>query len=388
MGKIRNILASEEQVQKLYQHLVAGMPVSVLSPDARAFALLQADLRAKAHHKLPAWREAGCLFTRQSLEQCSSEMLAHYKSTLGQGRLCLDLSGGLGVDAVAFSRVFEAVISADPDEDLHELFLWNAARLGVKRVRRVCADALHVLEQLHDVADLIYLDPDRRNAQGRRLVGFNNYSPEPLELFRKYGPMGRIWMVKLSPLDDLHAILNACAEVKSIRVVSKDGEVKELLLELIPGYHGSVTVMAVFAESGQIWTHTWNPDIPVLPLAGEVQEWLFEPASALIKSGYMKQESHGLAPLNAAGTLWTGQCRETLPGRWIHVQQVSKVRSLRKCSRMLQEWGIVSALVKTRSYHLGSEEVRNILGLAEGHEYAVYFTSQGNTSMMIVGRIV
>ena len=388
MGKIRDILASEEQVQKLYQHLLAHAPLSSLSPDARAFALLQLDLQAKAQHKLPSWHEAGCLFTRQSLEQCSSEMLARYKSSLAQGRLCLDLSGGLGVDAVAFSRVFEDVISADPDEDLHALFLWNATRLGVQRVQRVCADALQVLSEFRDVADLIYLDPDRRNAQGRRLIGFNNYSPEPLELFRKYGPRGRVWMIKLSPLDDLHAILNACAEVKSIRVVSKDGEVKELLLELIPGYSGPVTVMAVFAENGQTWAHAWNPHVPARPLAGEVQEWLYEPASALIKSGYMKQEAHGLAPLNVSGTLWTAQHRESLPGRWIQVQHVSRERSLRQCSRMLQELGIDAALVKTRSYHLGSEEVRKILGLAEGQLDAVYFTSQGNKHLMIVGKIL
>ncbi len=51
MGKIRDILASEEQVQKLYQHLLAHTPLSSLSPDARAFALLQLDLQAKAQHK-------------------------------------------------------------------------------------------------------------------------------------------------------------------------------------------------------------------------------------------------------------------------------------------------------------------------------------------------
>ncbi|MEY3982711.1 MAG: hypothetical protein RL160_268 [Bacteroidota bacterium] len=388
MGKIRDILASEEAFQKLYQHLVSGARLSHMHQDARAFVQLQAELRAKAAHKLPSWETLSCLFTRQSLEQCSSELLANYKSTLVRGKRCLDLSGGLGVDAVAFSRVFDEVISVDPDADLHELFLWNAARLGVKNVHRLCADAVEVLEQTDVPADLIYLDPDRRSAQGRRLVGFKHYSPEPLALYKKYANLGRLWLIKLSPLDDLHAIMNACPEVKSIRVISKDAEVKELLLELIPGYTGVTTVEAVFAESGQTCTHLWNPQLPAMAMADKVLDWLFDPASALIKSGYLKQARHRLEPLNVAGTLWTAPARERLPGRWIQVLHVARERSLRKCGRILQELGIDAALVKAKSYHLSSEEVRKVLKLAEGQEYAVYFVGQGKSSLMMVGKIV
>lgn len=388
MGKIRDILASEETFQKLYQHLVSGATLSHVHQDARAFVQLQAELRSKAARKLPSWEKSSCLFTRQSLEQCSSELLANYKSTLVRGTLCLDLSGGLGADAVAFSRVFETVISVDPDPDLHELFLWNAARLGVKNVHRLCADAVQVLEETDVPADLIYLDPDRRSAQGRRLVGFKHYSPEPLALFRKYGNLGRSWLIKLSPLDDLHAIMHDCSEVKSIRVISKDAEVKELLLELIPGYAGVTAVEAVFADSGQIWTHSWNPQLPALAMAADLQEWLFDPASALIKSGFLKQAGHSLQALNVAGTLWTGPMRDHLPGRWMQVLHVARDQSLRKCGRMLQELGIDAALVKAKSYHLSSEEVRNVLQLAESQEHAVYFIGQGKSSLMIVGKIL
>jgi len=388
MGKISNILASSQKVQKLYQCMEAESVCRGLPADVRVLAMLQRTLASKVLRKLPSWAAARCLFTRRALEQCSSEALAAYKASLYQGELCVDLSGGLGVDTLALAAHFKQVVSADPDEDLHALFAFNSLQMGVGNVRRVQAEAATLLQELDSAADLVYLDPDRRDKEGsKRLVGFRNYSPDPIALFHTYGHLGKVWLVKLSPLDDLQAIAGAVAGLKHIRVLSKDGEVKELLLEMIPGYAGVIEISAVFFEQNISLSYAWNPEAKAerIPYAVQPLEWLFEPAAALIKSGYLKNSRHPLLPLNASGTLWTARSREQIPGRWVRLFSVNTNCSLRKLKKLLQERDISSGLVKSRDFPLSSEQARTVLGLAEGEAYAVYLTTQGKTSLMMIG---
>lgn len=363
-----------------------------LSSDARAFALLQRDLAPKAELKLPGWALKKCLFTRRALEQCSSEALAHYKATRYSGVHCIDLSGGLGVDAVAFARSFEEVTSIDPDEDLHLLFMHNVKQLGLRNIHRIQGDALSVLQGLQSRADLIFLDPDRRDKQGgKRLVGFQHYQPNPLELYRLFGHLGRRWLMKFSPLDDIKAIMDAFTGLKSISVLSKDAEVKELLLELIPEYSGTTEIAAVFIGQGSSDTYSFHLGgsswFQGNQSSAEPLQWLYEPASALIKSAYLKNSKHRMQALNASGTLWTSVQRADLPGRWVKISVVKKDFSLRKMSRFLQDQGIQSGLVKTRDFPIGSEQARTLLGIAEGEDYAIYLTKTGNTALMIMGEI-
>lgn len=368
------------------------MACKTLSSDVRAFALLQRDLASKAEQKLPGWAAKKCLYTRRALEQCSSEALADYKADLFRGTRCLDLSGGLGVDAVAFSRSFEEVISIDPDEDLHLLFLHNAQQLGLRNIHRIQGDAFSVLQGTQSRVDLIFLDPDRRDKQGgKRLVGFQHYQPNPLELYRLYGHLGRRWLLKFSPLDDISAIMSAFAGLKSISVLSKDAEVKELLLELIPEYSGTTEIAAVFIGQGRSKSYSYHLENAVSSRSNQSSttpfQWLYEPAAALIKSAFLKNAMHTMQALNASGTLWTAEQRGNLPGRWVNITAVQKDYSLRKMNRFLKEQGIQSGLVKTRDFPIGSEQARALLGIAEGEEYAVYLTKTGNTVLMMLGEI-
>jgi hypothetical protein len=395
MGKINNILASEPQVQKLYQCIAGDEACRDLSSDARAFALLQRDLASKAAQKLPGWAAKNCLYTRRALEQCSSETLADYKAALFGGAYCLDLSSGLGVDAVAFSRKFAQVHAYDPDEELNLLFAINMQQLGIRNINRFQGDALSALQDMQSKADLIYLDPDRRDKQGeKRLVGFQRYHPNPLEVYRLFGHLGECWLLKLSPLDDISAICEVFAGLKSIRVISKEGEVKELLLELVPDYSGATEISAVFIGAADIKSysyfsgHSISSELIHFKSASQPQDWLYEPAAALIKSAYLKNSAHQMLALNHSGTLWTAAQKEELPGRWVKLLAVKKDFSLRKMKRFLNEQGIDSGLVKTRDFPIGSEQARSVLGISEGTQHAVYLTKTGNTTLMMLGEII
>ena len=62
--------------------------------------VLQIKARALIKHKIPRWfQTAGMVYGEsKSLEQCSSETTAIYKSKLVSGTSMVDLTGGLGVD--------------------------------------------------------------------------------------------------------------------------------------------------------------------------------------------------------------------------------------------------------------------------------------------------
>ena len=81
----------------------------------------QIDGRKKAKEKLPVYYNTnGIVYPAAvNIEQSSSEITAKFKSNILEklsGRsVCVDLTGGFGVDSFFLSRVFDAVNYIEPD---------------------------------------------------------------------------------------------------------------------------------------------------------------------------------------------------------------------------------------------------------------------------------
>ena len=62
--------------------------------------------------KIPSWQNhKNLIFPKQlSMEQCSSEHTASYKSKICTGESCIDLTGGLGIDSFFISKSFKNTI--------------------------------------------------------------------------------------------------------------------------------------------------------------------------------------------------------------------------------------------------------------------------------------
>jgi hypothetical protein len=84
-----------------------SLPIEQLAVQARkqvppehAPALTQAaDCHRRMRHKLPTWAAAGCLATRQAVEQATPEALLPLLHNGWRGNSALDLTHGLGADA-------------------------------------------------------------------------------------------------------------------------------------------------------------------------------------------------------------------------------------------------------------------------------------------------
>jgi tRNA/tmRNA/rRNA uracil-C5-methylase (TrmA/RlmC/RlmD family) len=192
-------------------------------------------LHNKAKQKLPIWTEAGCFFTSKSLEQASSQPLAAFKASLLSGKKMLDLSGGLGVDDVAFSKAFQQVISVDPDAALNQLLAFNLPKLNINNVTRVTTTGEYYLNAHPENVDAIYVDADRRSISGAKSALLSHATPDVIALMPSMLATAKVVMLKLSPLIDITYLFKTFANIKCIYVVGIKNEVKEILVVLYQG---------------------------------------------------------------------------------------------------------------------------------------------------------
>ena len=135
----------------------------------------------KAEKKLPELSKQNLLYKKISLEQASSELTAGYKSQKLRGKRIIDLTGGLGIDSIYFSKTFEEVIYCELNEELAEIAKYNFKTLGIKNIVVKKGDGIKILKEFDDnYFDWIFIDPSRRD-KDKRSVDIKYYSPDVVE---------------------------------------------------------------------------------------------------------------------------------------------------------------------------------------------------------------
>ena len=207
-------------------------------------------VRKKLKDKVPQWFAEPSLVYPKPLagEQCSSSATAFYKASLlrslaaSAGKSALrvaDLTGGLGVDSWAFSQVAEEVLYNEMDAELADAARGNFAALGRTNIRVSCAEITpdSLPSVLGDFApDVIFLDPARRSASGRKVFRLADCSPDLIALKDSLLRLCPYVLVKVSPMADIAQLgreLGDC--LQAVHCVAVGDECKELLLVLQSG---------------------------------------------------------------------------------------------------------------------------------------------------------
>ena len=107
-------------------------------PHARLVAT-QVKYLARAERKLPSYAAVQCILPPRAFEQASSEACAAHKRIAGDS--VLDLTCGLGADALFLSRRFRRVVTLERDATLARIAAENFARLGAGNIEVVCSSA-------------------------------------------------------------------------------------------------------------------------------------------------------------------------------------------------------------------------------------------------------
>ena len=166
-------------------------------------ALQQIAGRQTARRKLPSWAAVDGLFypPHLNMEQCSSEQTARYKASLLKGgQRYVDLTGGFGVDFYWMSQGFQHRFYIERDEALCAIAEHNFRLLGRPCSVCCCNTATYLTEMEH--ADVVFLDPARRDEKGARTFGIEDCTPNVLELLPLLRIKADTIVLKLSPMLD------------------------------------------------------------------------------------------------------------------------------------------------------------------------------------------
>ena len=242
----------------------------------------QLKILRKAAKKLPQWANSGCIFTERGLEQCSSERAAALKQV--SGKRCLDLTCGLGVDAAHFAQHFDEVIALEPDPVLFALGKYNIERLGLNNLTLRNSDAETWLAQYEGPGfDLIYADPDRRDEQGNRKHSPVQGKPDVLALLPKLKLLTNKLLIKASPLYDIAEAGRDFPDASCLRIVSVDGEVKELLIEIDFQQQTGTNISVCCDRQNELSCFDFNETGRTLPIISQMPgegSFLYEPDPA------------------------------------------------------------------------------------------------------------
>ena len=411
-----------------------------------ALSTLQA--RSKLRHKVPEWYAIPSLQYPKALsaEQCSSTETAYYKASIisqprryafsGQnarqvaqlsqalrknGQKCetggsiriADLTGGLGVDAWAFSKVAKEVLYNEMDEGLCRAAEHNFRELGVNNITvtncKIEPGLRLPIKPAMTNVDVIFLDPARRGDGGRKVFKLEYCSPNVLELLPELYEACPNIMLKLSPMADITLVCKQLPGVREVHVVATGGECKELLLLLEKGYTGSFSTYiydsgALLKIPDQVGDDVEgvrndvegvrNDDVSHCRLRPAILNdqpgWLFEPGKALLKAGAFDLPcEYGLSKLGRHTHLYVSQ--EPVPEELAPFGKCFEiVEALPLSGKTIKEAGkrYPKADVTARNIPITSEELAKRLGVKPGdgtlHIFGTLSDSQGK--LLIIAR--
>lgn len=354
-------------------------------------ALEQIAGRQKARTKIPSWAAIdGILYPPHlSMEQCSSERTARYKAQMaGKGNLFVDLTAGFGVDAAFIAKGFSKAVCMERQERLCSIISKNFKTLGLPQVKVVCGDSVAFLHQM-DHADLLFIDPARRDEHGARTFGIADCTPDVLEMMDEMTEKADRIIIKLSPmLDWRKAVEDIGSGVRSVHIVSVDYECKELLIEVkseerkvqssTPALRLVCTNLLSDGREERFEIDAKAPVPTQTTGFAELGGFLFEPNASIMKAGCFAQlsECFGISQLDSNSHLFVSDTDiKDFPGRRF---VIDKTTSMNK--RDLKETlaGISCANITVRNFPMTVAELRKRLKLQDGGDVYIFATTVAN----------
>ena len=361
------------------------------------FALEQIAGRQKAKIKLPSWAALDGIVwpPHLSMEQCSSELTARYKALIaGKGVLIVDLTAGFGVDMAFMSQGFQRAVHVERQAPLCAISSENYKLLDLNHIEVVCADGTDYLHQL-DHADLIFLDPARRDDHGARTYGIADCTPNVLELRDELLQKADRVMLKLSPMLDWRKAVEDLGHVSEVHIVSVDNECKELVVVLEES--GKVFVESGKRKEERDYIRDYNVNCVNLLSNGSKEEfiichtdislssflfplssnphYLFEPNASIMKAGCFAalEQEFGVQQLDKNSHLFVADHDiSDFPGRRFVIE---KTTSMNKRELKTALAGIDRANITVRNFPLSVAELRKRLKLKDGGDLYLFATT-------------
>ena len=305
-----------------------------------------------------------------NLEQASSEATANYKSSLLSGNKMIDLTAGLGIDSIAFANTFQEVIHIEQNPELSKIVSHNVKILN-KNVKCYNGTFDEYFEQNeNEKYDLIYLDPARRNASGRKFI-LEDLEPNILEYIDIFFQKSSKVMVKLSPLLDLSLTIQQLPNISEIHIVSLKNEVKDFLIILDKSIDSqNPKIVCVNLESNQdIITYNFEDETLSNAKFSEPKNYIYEPNSSILKAGGFKiiTSKYPVFKLHQNTHLYTSdELINDFPGRIFKIEEIIK--------NPKKEIAKTKANLLVKNYPENIDIIKKKLKIIDGGNITIIFT--------------
>ena len=400
---------ADEDVRKVALQGTKGPEVDL------QMALQQIAGRQTARKKLPSWAtQEGIVYPPHlNMEQCSSEQTARYKAKIVNSKWSnrksfVDLTGGFGIDFYWMSQGFHERCYVEQNETLCEIAENNFRVLGLS-CSVCCGSAATYLAQMPH-ANLIYMDPARRNEHGGRTYGIGDCTPNVLGLMPQLLEKADCVMLKLSPMLDWRKAVDDIeqqkASVNEVHIISVDNECKELLLVLSKEPTDSLRLVCVNGDSifefvpkvglncslpgNELfprWDYSSDYDLSDSPL------YLYEPNASIMKAGCFAEveERFKVQQIAVNSHLFLSPVEiGDFPGRKFRILAISSMNKQeikKKFSENLVP--MESANIAVRNFPMSVDQLRKKLKLKDGGDTYIFATTwaSGEHKLLICRKI-
>ena len=337
------------------------------------YALEQIAGRQKARTKLPSWAAIdGIVYPPHlSMEQCSSEVTARYKASIaGKGALFVDLTAGFGVDMALISQGFQKAVHVERQPQLCAISSENFRLLGLNHIEVVCGDGVAYLHTMRH-ADLLFIDPARRDVHGGRTYDISDCTPNVLEILDEMLEKADRVMIKLSPMLDWRKAVADLGKVNEVHIISVDNECKELLL-ILSKTKKPLRVFCV--NNDECFEVVEGISSQPRPLPQDMR-YLYEPNASVMKAGCFAliEQRFGVVQLERNSHLFVSD-KEILgfPGRRFMIEKRTTMNK-RELKAALAD--VDQANITVRNFPMSVAELRKRLKLKEGGDVYIFATT-------------
>ena len=356
----------------------------------------QIEGRRKSKEKLPSYYKTEEIIFPPSinLEQSSSEITARFKTEIlslkiPRHSLCVDLTGGLGVDTFFLSKIFDQVHYVEPNDDLLEIARHNHAKLGAGNIVYHNCSSSEYLRSAETPFDCAYIDPSRRDADNRRISSLSSSEPKVLEILPAILNRSNYVLLKTSPLLDLTEAIKQLDNIKQIYVVSVDNECKEVLFFIERTFVSEPMIQAInlIKESVSSFHFLLSEEKNLHVSFSEPGNYIYEPNASILKAGAFKSVSarFSINKIHPNTHLYTSnELLADFPGR------IFKVLGLIKPDpKALKEYfPDRHANIITRNYPLSPQELKSRTRLKDGGtRFLIGFSSMAKKYLAVATKV-
>ncbi len=374
----------------IQQHLSKPIPEIALllskHPELdKEFILSQINGLKKAEKKLPEFfANKNIVYpVSLSIEQCSSEQTAIFKSKLLKGKTIVDLTGGFGIDSYYFSKQLKKVTYLEPNTELFKVVTQNFDTLNANNIECLNSSTEDFLKTNSDTFDLAYIDPSRRN-ENQKVFMLKDCVPNIVELQEEILKVAKQILIKTSPILDIKQTLNELKNVTNVWVVSVDNECKEVLYLVDKETNSNPTIQTInLSKNLQEFSFTYEEEENTLVEFSEPLKYLYEPNSSILKAGAFKSiaQQYALKKIAPHSHLYTSiELVKDFPGRIFEVKNVLPYQT-----KAFKKLGLKKANVSCRNFSETVAQVKKKLNLKDGgNDYLFATTNNQNKALLIL----